>query len=44
MRDYNPEEMFQLSNGRYITDEALSRKMTYIKSCHPETPYQADSM
>lgn len=43
MRDYNPEEMFQLVNGRYITDETLSRKMTYIKSCHPETPYQADS-
>lgn len=37
------DELFQLSNGRYITSEAISRKMFYIKSVHPELPYQEDS-
>ena len=37
------EELFQLSNGRYITSEEISRKMFYIKSVHPELPYQKDS-
>lgn len=43
MAEYNPEELFQLSNGRYITSPEISRKMTYIKSVHPELPYQEDS-
>lgn len=37
------DELFQLSNGRYITSEDISRKMFYIKSVHPEEPYQEDS-
>ena len=34
------DELFQLSNGRYIASEELSKKMYYIKSVHPELPYQ----
>lgn len=37
------DELFQLSNGRYITSEEISKKMHYIKSCHPELPYQENS-
>ena len=37
------DELFQLSNGRYITSEEISRKMFYIKSVHPELPYQENS-
>lgn len=37
------DELFQLSNGRYITSEEISRKMFYIKSIHPELPYQENS-
>lgn len=43
MAEYNPEELFQLSNGRYITSPEVSKKMTYIKDVHPELPYQEDS-
>lgn len=31
-------ELFQLHNGRYIASEAISDKMRYIKSVHPEYP------
>ena len=37
------DELFQLSNGRYIASEELSKKMYYIKSVHPELPYQENS-
>lgn len=37
------DELFQLSNGRYITSEDISRKLYYIKDHHPETAYQDDS-
>ena len=37
------DELFQLSNGRYITSEEISKKMYYIKNAHPELPYQEDS-
>lgn len=37
------DELFQLSNGRYITSEEISKKMFYIKSIHPEAPYQENS-
>lgn len=37
------DELFQLSNGRYITSEEISKKMFYIKSVHPELPYQENS-
>lgn len=37
------DELFQLFNGRYITSEEISKKMFYIKSIHPETPYQENS-
>ena len=30
------QELFQLSNGRYIMDEDQSRKMFYIMEAHPE--------
>ena len=43
MAEYNPEELFQLSNGRYITSPEISKKMSYIKDAHPEQPYQEDS-
>ena len=43
MAEYNPEELFQLSNGRYITSPEISRKMSRIKDSHPELPYQEDS-
>ena len=43
MAEYNPEELFQLSNGRYITSPEISKKMSYIKDAHPELPYQEDS-
>lgn len=39
----HPDELFQLSNGRYITSVAISQKMYYIKSVHPELPYQENS-
>ena len=39
----HPNELFQLSNGRYITSVAISQKMYYIKSVHPELPYQENS-
>ena len=35
------QELFQLSNGRYIMDEDLSRKMFYIKEAQPERSHQA---
>ena len=41
--EYNPEELFQLSDGRYITSPEISLKMQYIKEHHPETSYQDDS-
>ena len=37
------DELFQLSNGRYITSEEISEKMFYIKSVRPELSYQEDS-
>ena len=37
------DELFQLSNGRYITSEEISKKMFYIKNVHPELPYQENS-
>lgn len=37
------DELFQLSNGRYITSEEISKKMYYIENAHPELPYQEDS-
>ena len=37
------DELFQLSNGRYITSEEISKKMYYIKSVRPELSYQEDS-
>lgn len=37
------DELFQLSNGRYITSEEISKKMFYIKAVHPELPYQENS-
>lgn len=37
------DELFQLSNGRYITSEEISKKMWYIKSAKPELASQADS-
>ena len=43
MAEYNPDELFQLSNGRYITSPEISNKMSYIKDAHPELPYQIDS-
>ena len=35
------QELFQLSNGRYIMDEDQSRKMFYIKEAQPESSHQA---
>lgn len=43
MIEYNPEELFQLTDGRYITSSVISKKMAYIKEIHPETAYQDDS-
>lgn len=40
---YNPEELFQLENGRYITSKEISDKMRIIKDAHPESVYQEDS-
>lgn len=37
------EELFQLSNGRYISSPEISKKMYYIKSVQPEQNYQEDS-
>ena len=34
------QELFQLSNGRYIMDKDLSRKMFYIKEAKPERSHQ----
>ena len=41
--EYNPEELFQLADGRYITSPEISQKMKYIKEHHPETAWQEDS-
>lgn len=38
-----PEELFQLSNGRYIISKSLSEKMQYIKQTQPERSYQDDN-
>lgn len=35
------QELFQLSGGRYIMDEAQSRKMFYIKEAQPERSHPA---
>ena len=35
------QELFQLSNGRYIMDKDLSRKMFYIKEAKPERSHQS---
>lgn len=37
------DELFQLTDGRYITSEEISRKMYYIKSIRPELSYQDDT-
>ena len=37
------QELFQLSNGRYIMDEKQSAKMYYIKSVQPERSTQDNS-
>lgn len=34
------QELFQLSNGRYIMDKDLSQKMFYIKESKPERSHQ----
>lgn len=34
------QELFQLSNGRYIMDKDLSQKMFYIKEAKPERSHQ----
>lgn len=39
----DPSPLFQLSNGRYILDEEVSRKMFLIKEKHPETSHQISS-
>ena len=38
------DELFQLSNGRYVTSVEISEKLYYIKDHHPETQYQDNSM
>ena len=40
--DYNPEELFQLDNGRYITSPEISKKMEHLKEVKPERT-QAES-
>ena len=40
--EYNPDELFQLKNGKYISSPEISKKMAYIKSVKPES-YQNDS-
>lgn len=37
------DELFQLSNQRYIASIEISEKMFYIKSVHPELPYQENN-
>jgi len=37
------DELFQLSNGRYVTSVEISDKLYYIKEHHPETQYQDNS-
>lgn len=37
------EELFQLSSGRYIASEEISKKMYYIKSVRPELSQQENS-
>lgn len=37
------DELFQLSNGRYVTSVEISEKLYYIKDHHPETQYQDNS-
>lgn len=41
-RNYNPNEIFQLTDGRVILDEKLASIMRYIKEHHPES-YDPDS-
>lgn len=41
--EYNPENLFELHDGRYITSPEISDKMRYIKSVHPETPWQDEN-
>lgn len=40
---YNDEELFKLSNGRWITDARLSHIMSQIAEIQPERAYQDDS-
>lgn len=39
---YNPDELFQLADGRYVTTPEVSEKMRIIKEARPEAPH-ADS-
>lgn len=41
--EYNPEELFQLQDGRYITSPEISDKMKIIKEAHPETTWNSDN-
>ena len=43
MIQYNPDELFQLQDGRCIASPVLSRRMAYIKSVRPESSWQEDS-
>ena len=43
MIEYNEEELFKLSNGRYIQDARLSYIMEQLKQIQPERAYQDDS-
>ena len=43
-RTTEEQELFQLSNGRYIMDKDLSRKMFYIKEAKPERSHQILSL
>lgn len=36
---YNPDELFQLHDGRYVTSPELSEKMKIIKEAQPEAPH-----
>lgn len=38
-----PDDLFQLKNGQYIMDTALSRKMFYIKEARPERSHQVSA-
>ena len=37
------DELFQLSNGRYVTSVEISEKLTYIKEHHPCLLYTSDA-